>query len=212
MAREIKLALRPIDELQPPGEYWQRPPEKEEGDPDKGRIFHAVAAALNSWEGLETACADLFHIFCESESHAAKRAYGAIISAGGRREALHNAAEVFFGRHETPEKWQKSFNKMLAHMQNAATRRNEIAHAFVKMLERDNIARGYFLVPPDYNSNKTTPFYIVGEDSKLTRLRADYVYTSADVLSFIDKFETLKEPFLGYLLFFMNKQSWSGND
>lgn len=76
-------------------EHWNSPPSKEYGDVTDDAVFLAVGRALSTWEEIEVALANMFALFVESYSDAAKRAFGAISSSSGRREALENAAEMF---------------------------------------------------------------------------------------------------------------------
>jgi hypothetical protein len=66
------------------------------GETTKEAIFVAVISALSEWERLETPMADLFSHLIETSSRAARRAYGTIQGAEGRRHALEAAATIFF--------------------------------------------------------------------------------------------------------------------
>jgi hypothetical protein len=102
------------------------------GDPDPNKIFQAMGSALNSWEIAEVAFAYLFSDLAHPTGYgtAARRAYGSVIAARGRREMISAAAETFF--HLFPDKeLEREFDEYLAIYQKAMARRNEIAHGVV---------------------------------------------------------------------------------
>src|SRR4051812_36393887 len=79
-----------------PTNHWGRPPARERGDSSKDGLYHGVGVSLSNWEFLETCFGWLFTQLVDSDSPAAARAYGAINSNNGRRDALEQAANVFF--------------------------------------------------------------------------------------------------------------------
>jgi len=152
--------------------------------------------ALDKWEVVENEFAFLFKIFVESASPAASRAYGAIASSSGRRDALEQAAEIYFRSHVTPEEKQDKFVTLLKHLAQASTRRNEIAHGMVVHVEIDTVDEGSFLVPADYNSRKTEPWGVPMKKKgkpreKFDFLRTDYRYVADDIVGFHGKFLAL---------------------
>ena len=75
------------------------------GDNAVDPIYHAVGFALSQWETAEVMLVDLFLTMCECENsnsyNPVRRAFGSFESSGGRRKALEEAAEVYFGQYWT---------------------------------------------------------------------------------------------------------------
>ena len=189
------MEIIPVGTLPQPHEYWEKPPIRERGDYDTVGLFHGVGVALSTWENVELVFANMFSVFVESSSLAASRAYGAIASHSGRREALDNAAEIFFVSKLAKESVRADFRTLMKHFKDAATRRNEIAHGIVTALIVDDREHGIFLMPPDYNSRKTSPEMRgigLGEVSPLFHLEADYRYVADDLKRFIERFDVLR--------------------
>jgi hypothetical protein len=150
-----------------PGHYWAEPARRIEGDSGPDAIYLAVGKALTQWESLENDFAQLFGLLVANRARggatrfAAQRAYGVIASAGGRREALEAAGEVFFTFLGATEEERLDFDLLLKHLPLATTKRNYIAHGIVlkatfpiSALLAGNNPGGYFIEPPEYNSNK----------------------------------------------------------
>lgn len=182
--------------IPPIDKYWDRPPMKEMGDDNEDTVFLSVGRALSQWESLESILAMMFGLFVESDSSAAVRAYGAIASSTGRKDALAKAAEVFSSKRG--DKFpQKDFDLLMNHFGKAQGRRNEIAHGMVMSFKIGDQARGFFLVPAHYNSRKTDaktlPFWREVQQSKdeFRVFGHDYRYTSADIDHFITLFSKL---------------------
>lgn len=182
-----------IDDLPPPGDYWKLHAPQEFGDADSAAIFYAVGMTLSKWEVLEQHFAFLFQRFVEG-SWAAKRAYGSIMSNSGRRDAISAAAEQYFVM-DRPARGdlQSRLNRVLNHFKDAGSRRNELAHGVVTKVSIDNVDHGFFLVPPEYNSNKTL---VVGSvlsntPDKFSPMRWKYRYTNQDILELSVKIASL---------------------
>lgn len=171
----------------PPQAIWNRPAFKERGDSNADDIHKAIGMAISNWENLEEAFAVLFGLLVESRSPAAKRAYGAIASNSGRRDALAAAAEVYVHRKKLDDDYKASFDLLLGHFQLAAARRNEIVHGHVVRFDFDGEDHGAFLLPASYNTKKTEAF-LTPSDDKYSFALADYRYTSEDVMTFTAKF------------------------
>lgn len=176
--------------------YWQRPATKERGSEDAEMLWQTIGSSLTTWEILEDTLASMFGVFVESRSPAANRAYGAIASARGRREALEAAAEVFFTLHNVSDVWREEFKLLMRHFSYASGRRNEIAHGIAvhSVFEQDISYSGVFLVPAGYNTRKTHPF--VQDNSgadKFAVLKAKYRYTAEDVSEITSRFHVLNK-------------------
>jgi hypothetical protein len=113
--------------------YWERPElsPDDRGDASVDPIFHAVGLALSQWETAESVLVDLFIMLCDLDNAnsytAIRRAFGTLESSGGRRKALEEAAEVYFG-HYWGDPATKPFKKLLSTFERASGRRNDIAH------------------------------------------------------------------------------------
>jgi hypothetical protein len=183
-----------------PVEHRNRPAPKDKGDESLIAIYTSVGLHLSSWEMLEMFMSMLFSTLIGSYSHAAVRAYGAISSANGRREALEQAGQVFFHENDLPKEFEKFFGKLMDHFREAGARRNEIAHGVASKLQIDNVSRGCFLAPPQYNSRKTVSPFIafrappdIKAQDEFHMFGQKYRYTSNDV----DHFTTLLRQLSG---------------
>lgn len=186
-----------VDELPPHNPFWERPAAKSQGDEFSDAIFLAIGISLTKWEIIETFFALIFKHLVESQSNAALRAYGSIASARGRRDALEAAAETFFRIHDIPNDQIVRFDKLIKHFGCASTRRNEIAHGTLCSVT----GHGCFLMPPDYNTNKTDlPKARTGDDINevLDSLGMHYRYTSEDISHFKDRFTVLGNAVIEY--------------
>lgn len=164
--------------------FWQRPIFKDQGDDDPDRLWYAIGVTATSWEQLEESFSHLFGVFVESRSIAANRAYGAIASARGRRDALNAAAEVFFSLHEVAEIWRKEYRVLMRHFDLASGLRNEVVHGhLVHFGFTHGPGRGNFLVPAGYNTRKNRPFrdQTAAEGDHFSLSTAKYRYTGEDV-------------------------------
>jgi hypothetical protein len=165
-------------------QYWQRPLFKDQGDDDPDRLWCAIGSTASTWEQLEEAFATMFNVFVESKSPAAKRAYGAIASSRGRRDALDAAAEVFFNRRAVNEAWQSEFRLLMRHFSTASGLRNEVVHGvLVHFGFKRGPGAGNFLIPADYITRKTHAFERkrVEEGDYFGFSKAKYRYTANDV-------------------------------
>tara|TARA_R110000796_G_scaffold37393_4_gene94404 strand:- start:300 stop:929 length:630 start_codon:yes stop_codon:yes gene_type:complete len=174
--------------------YWNSPPREPHGDVGAEQIYQAVGTALSQWEQIESILGEAFATFVESNSPAAQRAYGSIISAVGRCSALNSAASIFFDLH--PEKEKQPYTEALKAVEFASARRNEIAHGVVKIFATpETIGGGYYLLPPDYNSRKTEPSISFPTDETLDPFAwtsFSYAYTSQQILDFTKRFQNLE--------------------
>jgi hypothetical protein len=165
-------------------QYWQRPQFKDEGDDNPDPLWYAIGVTATSWESLEESFAKLFRVFVESRSSAADRAYGAIASARGRRDALDAASEVFFTLHNVEDIWQREYKLLMRHFALAGGVRNEIVHGVLVYFGfTRGPGAGNFLVPAGYNTRKTHAFHgkNVPEGDHFAFAKAKYRYTAKDV-------------------------------
>jgi hypothetical protein len=185
-----------IDDLPPHEQFWERPPSRDQGDGGSEAIHTAQGVALGQWELLESWFASFFMYLIQSKSLAARRAYGSIASARGRRDALMAAAEVFFADYQVDEENQKRFKKLMSHFGCASGRRNEIAHGFVL----DIVGHGCFLVPADYNTSKNFPQKQWTQTVDILEiLTAKYRYASDDIKIFARHFHSLEGALFDYI-------------
>lgn len=191
-----------IDDLPTPGDYWKVPVPKQNGDADSADLFAAVGMLLSRWEILEDIFAFLFQRFVEG-SNAAKRAYGTIVSGRGRRDAIYAAAESYFIMYRPArDDLQKRLTRVMNHYKDAASRRNDIAHGVVQRLTFDEADIGFFLMPPNYNTNKTDIYPKPDKIAldKLAVFRASYRYTTADIFELTERFDALSNSVMEYAL------------
>jgi hypothetical protein len=183
--------------------YWKRPDPRDKGDASPDAIAMAVGHTLSKWELADQALSKLFLQFCEVSGpvtyNAVRRAYGSIESNSGRRNAVLDAAEVYFGAYWTNKFIQQSVKDIINAVQWASKRRDDIAHGVIwGNLILDGVHYGSFLMPPDYNTGRSHAFM---EDSTdpLRFTRAKYRYTSADISPFFEKFSFLRNEIDGYI-------------
>lgn len=151
--------------------FWDTPPRSVYGDDDSGMLYRAVGEALTRWEEMECALGWLFSVLVESTSPAASRVYGSLSGARGRREALEDAAEIFFAVEDRRLPAKPRFNQLIRTLSHAFSRRNDIAHGMVVHYAATSTeGGGYFLVSPDYNSrrNKAFPDFLSLPAAKLS--------------------------------------------
>jgi hypothetical protein len=184
-----------------PKKYWDRPTPAAHGDANADVLFAAVGAALTCWERIEAELASLYLRFSEATSgrsrEIAQRTYGIIAFNPGRVLAVRSAAEIYY------ENFWNSVQKELIHLLenvgDASHRRDDIAHGHVISFRADQLYRGFFLIPPEYNSRMVFP-WIPQTGEPLDTLRSKYRYTSAEIRSFAEKFEFLRRRVQEYLM------------
>jgi hypothetical protein len=197
-----------------PKDYWNRPPEKEQGEASPQPIYEAVGEVLSHWETAEEALAALFMVLTESATAketftAVKRAYGSIETSAGRRRATEAAAEIYLG-----PMWEKKssrarelFDQVMEAAACASRRRDDIAHGRVMRLVKNEENIGMFLVPPDYNTGRNHPYPTASpEDQAIFTRHVDghttqglFRYVADDILDFAVKFVELREKVLRYI-------------
>jgi hypothetical protein len=127
-----------------------------------------------------------------------RRAYGAIGSNSGRRKAIEAAAEAYFGAHWDNPTVRRSFFAIINAVQWASNRRDDVAHGVTQGTTLDDVPYGYFLFPPDYNSERTTAFLYPEKGDPLYFKAAKYRYTSDQISEFGNKFQQLQSAIQGH--------------
>ncbi|MCU4180216.1 hypothetical protein [Bosea sp. BH3] len=138
---------------------WDVPPILPTGDMERKDIHLAVGMALDAWEGVEQAFADIFVAFVGGfqewpSPHPAIRAYGSVVSFKGRSDMVSAAGEGFFHNRNEPQ-LKTHLNKILKDAARFSARRNEIAHGRVYPRDDDNNRwLGHYLQPGLFASGK----------------------------------------------------------
>lgn len=144
------------------------PPEIGGGATSAEAIYIEIGRALTTWEELEEHLAEAFALMAGRPSHEATtntspamRAYGTVVTFRGRKDMILAASEAYFMQRKSGLQAElKSFVNRCA---NFASRRNDIAHGVIKNIELIADIPGlpggipdntWYLVPPNYNSNK----------------------------------------------------------
>lgn len=161
-------------------------------------LHSAVGSALNIWEHAEGSFAHLFGTIIRPtrNSFVARRAYGAIITARARRDMLVAVAEVFF-RNFPNEAAEETMRVLLKHYQDAASRRNELAHGIVGG-DRDENSNflGYFIVPSTWNTNKrkmNSEFSYRYSTKEILEKQNSFSNLNSQAISLADQLDTLFE-------------------
>ena len=185
-------------DLPAPGEYWRDPKRATIGDTDPDTIFVEVGKAISTWEIIEFYFSEVFGLFVGGKAigpiqATAKAAYGSISTNRGRREAIVEAAKVFFASHldESPSA-KADFDVLVKHFESSSRIRNNIAHGAVvgyKVNERDC---GHFLQPPKYSRHTDSMKYVIHEGTGTPHPAVKYRYVSGDILAFRQKFDRLQ--------------------
>lgn len=181
--------------------YWERPTAKDQGDPDSNVVYTAVGNALSGWELAEQELAELFLALVEGRTASdspIRRAYGAIESNAGRRNVIEAAAQAYFGEHWDNSTVQNAFSMVLRAVAWASRRRDDIAHGIVKGYVLDGRAYGSFLFPPDYNTQRTTPWVDASDNDPLRFMMTKYRFVSADIYRLANRFTALREAIKGH--------------
>lgn len=140
-----------------PNDLWSIPPIPKKGENNQERLYTSVGRALSAWEHFESLLAHLFShlIGLDTDSLAARRAYGCVVSFSGRADMLTAAAEAYFDEHPDDEA-ERKLADLLKTAKRASGRRNDIAHGCALVFPRSfaKPAIGYCLVPGAYNTNR----------------------------------------------------------
>lgn len=189
------LKLPPLD-IPPVGDYWTPPKPSLEGDATRDPLFLAVGKALNNWENAEGHFASLFSLFIGAQTVAAGRVYGTILSTSGRSQALREASQLAFLKVHASKAYTDAWARLANHYSAASQRRNEITHGHVRLLIEGTPAKilGAYLMAPFHNTQYTAPPIGVKTKKKgLDTFGSTYMYTSANIERFAEKFDKLTE-------------------
>jgi hypothetical protein len=187
-----------VDELPPKADkFWERPEGRDQGDASMHALHSQVGYVSTTWESLENDLSHLFEVLVETESPAARRAYGSLMSGHGRRTAIRAASEIFLERKKVCGEDKERLYHLLAHIDAASKRRDDIVHGVSTRVVFPDGDRGCFLVPPDYNfaftfaNPKPSPPY-------WRHLRARYRYTSEDMVTLVANFRLVNDALNEY--------------
>lgn len=175
------------------------------------KIHYAVGKALSSWEMVELTMARLFGVLVESQSVAALRSYGSIISARGRRQALEAAGTVYFWKNNL-EHFLDDFITICGHYEGASWRRNNIAHGVAGIvIDPAGIILGCFLIPPPYVSKDSAGSLTKLDEIQInisefrkrtnidgTKVPYDYAFNANIISAFDKKFNKLRGAIIAF--------------
>jgi hypothetical protein len=197
------MSKKPKPEGLFPVGYWDRPPDVTQGDSDASQIFSAVGATLSAWEHAEYALSALSVVFSKVEDHsngaaALRVLFGSRESSAGRRSALAQLSELYFGNGDSDPELKSKFTKLMEAFSSASRRRDDIAHGCVMTVTSDNpnVGNGIYFVPSIYNSNRNSPFLTEGD---FWFMRGKYRYSSKSIFIIHDKFVQLTKVTFQYL-------------
>jgi hypothetical protein len=172
-----------------PNDIWALPKIPAAGDEDEEALYSSVGRALSEWERFENLLAFLFAAFIipKHDSEAARRAYGSVVSFGGRADLLKGAAGVYFRNfHHTVI--EDEFDSLIKIARRASTQRNNIAHGVVlPFLIRQPHPKPmqFALFPSYYRTNKHDVHGM-----------PDYAFSKAIIDRFREQFSKLQEPLI----------------
>ena len=160
------------------------------GDPTAREIYTAVGLSLDRWEHCETSFGVLYSSLIETKggNHILMRSFGVITASNTRREMIWHANDAYFATHENDD-LKSQVRHLLNLYQDAAARRNEIAHAMVtgdanfKIVDNHAVPLPtiWFLVPPLFATRKT----------EMNMLGPKYRYSTKELSGFTVCFEEL---------------------
>ncbi|MGI4827432.1 MAG: hypothetical protein ACRYFU_04465 [Janthinobacterium lividum] len=186
-----------------PNDLWaKKRPFPDKGDDEKNNVCLAVGQALSAWELFESSCTcSIFAMIMApgNYSHAARRAYGTIVSFKGRAEMLGEVAEIYFA--SEGEKYKEGLATAMKLAGRAAAVRNNIAHGLampfstVKSYEQK---QGWVLIPSWYSTNKRDL-----DDNP------SYIYTSKEINDFTLGFESLGSHFRDFFSHLQVTNMWA---
>jgi len=174
--------------------FEQRPTTLPVGDDDPRKIVPLIGEITTTWEGTEIAYAYLYATVLKPTGYtspAARRAYGAIISAKSRKAMIEAAAEVFF--HQFPSTTiELEMADFLKIYDSASGRRNDIAHGVIVSGQKPR--SGWYLEANFYSNKRPMTFEspYAYTSAQMKRIASQFTALRFDVEAFRD---TLKEHF-----------------
>jgi hypothetical protein len=172
-----------------PNDIWALPKIPDAGDEDEEALYSSVGRALSEWERFENLLAFLFAAFIipEHDSEAARRAYGSVVSFGGRADLLKGASGIYF-RNFRDSIIEDEFDSLVKIARRASTQRNNIAHGIVLpflIRQPHPNPMQFALFPAYYNTNKHDVHGM-----------PDYAFSKAVIDRFREQFSKLQEPLI----------------
>ena len=146
---------------------FAKAPLAEGGNPTAQEIYTGVGLALDRWEHCDISIATVYSALVKPEgsNHALMRAFGTISSPNAKREMTWEACDAFFASYPNDD-LKKTTRHLLSLYRDAASRRNNIAHAMVmgearyKLVDNKAVPLPtiWFLVPPLFATRKNEIF------------------------------------------------------
>jgi hypothetical protein len=183
------------------------------GDYDADEIYAAVGRALSKWERLEGEMVHVYAVIIGGTSSRYLdappiRAFGTLNSPATRADMIDAAAKAMFWRlgfeegmvpekidREKMEATETDLKDILKAYRGWMSRRNDIAHGYVRSLEHpdptqkgDPLVTSYLLYPSDGSSGKWC--IVIGEPA--------YAYKAKDIDRFGEAFEALEATVRAY--------------
>jgi hypothetical protein len=181
--------------------YWEHDVLSESSTDTQDQIFHAVGAALSTWESADSALATLYTVLCDVDGQsfgAISRTFGSIVSSSGRRKVIKAAAEMYFGADWQVSQIKKGLNDLLSAFSKASERRDEFAHGQAYGFTLNNVAHGCFLLASSYIASHNRAFPAANAADPFSSLTSTYRYTASEILSFAQKFGELRNAVYWY--------------
>ncbi|BCZ77007.1 hypothetical protein PTKU64_06820 [Paraburkholderia terrae] len=199
---EVRVAMQAETPVLQNG-YWEHKAFAPASTDTQDQLFHAVGAALSSWESAESALATLYVVLCDVETgssySAISRTFGSIPSSAGRRKIIKAAAEIYFGMHWQSHPIKKGLTDLLAAFTKAAERRDEFAHGQAYSFSINGESPGCFLFASQYIASRNLPFPLGNPEDPFSYLSSTYRYTAAEILDFARKFIELRDAVWRYI-------------
>jgi hypothetical protein len=168
----------------------ESPTASQQGEADGSRIYLNVGIALSNWGSVESDFAQLFTMFIDAKTFGTGRVFGSILGIGGKRDALEAATGAAFFQRRVSEEDKRDWKLLWAHYEQAATRKNEIAHGVAIGFRVASEDRGFLLVPIYDTKKSHAPWNkpIISEDLDQLDRYGQYRYTSDDIAYFGSRF------------------------
>jgi hypothetical protein len=178
--------------------FWKRPDPAQKGDDNRHDTYQAIGYACSQWEHLEDSLAQIFLTITSTPGpyrRGIRRAYGSIFGGTGRRKAIQSAAEAYFGSYWSYSAVRDTMVCRLNAVGWASKLRDDVVHGAVTGISivRDDgslAILGSFLMPPDYNTDRTTTN--AQRDEIVAFTTARYRYVAAQINEFASSFGRLR--------------------
>lgn len=172
------MTYDPLAEIPECGQTWkwERPAGLPTGDTQSAVLYQSIGLALSAWEIAEYSVSLVFASFMEANPVAAERVFGLLQGLPTKIGALEQAAQAAFWHRKVEKRVREGWQRLRGHYNEAAGRRNEIAHGQVSAIQSSQGNLGFFLTPR-HNTKKAPAIW---ESPEQANARG-YLYTSADV-------------------------------